>query len=109
MKPNIKKLLPGIQDYLESVTDKKSVSSQGLDELIYRICAKTGLKKEISALLVSLLFSEIRNAMLRGDIVSIRELGNFYIKSPSNSKNKIRVFPKFKPYKNLLKRMNDIK
>lgn len=108
MTIKIENFLSDINTYLETADNSKSVSSRGLDDFVLKICTKTGLKKNISSVIVAMFFNEIRNSMLRGDVVTIRDLGKFFISSPNTSKNKTRVFAKFKPYKKLLKRMNDI-
>ena len=105
---NVKKsnFLPDIHAFLETIKSNKDVSTRGLEEIIFRVRSKTGLNVEICETIVNMFFNELRNSMLRGDIVTIRGLGKFYISSPICSKNKERVFPKFKPYKKLIKRMN---
>lgn len=107
MTVKIANFLPDIHDYLESINTSKSVSAKGLEDLVFRVRAKTGLNTDICTAIVSLFFHEIRNSMLKGDIVTIRGLGKLYVSSPKH-KNKKRVFPKFKPYKKLIRRMNDI-
>lgn len=101
------KLLPGIEEYLESIDNKKSVTAKGLEDFVIQVQIKTGLNQQISTTIVKAFFQEIRNSMLRGDIVTIRGLGKFYISSPKSTKNKERVFPVFKPYKQLIKKLND--
>jgi hypothetical protein len=97
---------PDIEEYLESTTNKKSVSSKGLDELVYRVRAATGLDYDVAQQIVRLYFQEIRNAMLRGDVVALKGLGKFFISSPLHG-NKEQIFPKFEPYKALSDRLND--
>lgn len=99
--------LPGIEEYLETVENKKSVSSRDLEDFIIQVQIQTGLNTHTSTAIVKAFFSEIRNSMLRGDIVVLRDLGKFFISSPRNSKNKERVFPVFKPYKKMIRRLND--
>lgn len=96
---------PDIEEYLESTTNKKSVSSKGLDELVYRVRAATGLDYDIAQQIVRLYFQEIRNAMLRGDVVALKGLGKFFVSSPLHG-NEERIFPKFEPYKSLADRLN---
>ncbi len=107
MSFNPEDFLPDIEEYLENVNNSKAVSSKGLEEVALRVRARTGLDIRICRTIIGSLFGEIRNAMLRGDIVKIRGLGKFFMSSPLYSSNKERVFPKFKPYKKLIKRMND--
>jgi len=97
---------PDIEEYLESTTNKKSVSSKGLEELVFKVRAATGLDYDVAQQLVRHFFQEIRNAMLRGDIVVLRGLGKFFVSSPLHG-NKEHIFPKFEPYKSLSDRLND--
>lgn len=105
--PKLENLLPGIEEYLENVDNKKSVSSKNLEEFIIQVQVKTGLNKHTSTAIVKAFFNEIRNSMLRGDVVALKELGKFFVSSPLNSKNKERVFPVFKPYKKMIRKLND--
>lgn len=107
MAISVEDFLPNIHEYLETANTQRAVSAKGLDEMVYRICARTGLDESICATIVSMFFHEIRNSMLRGDRVTIRGLGKFLISSPRNTKNKVRVFPKFKAYRKFKKRLND--
>lgn len=99
-------LLPGISEYLEQVDNDKSVNIKNLEEIVYRVNASTGIGLEASAVIVKLFFSEIRNGMLRGDVIVLAGLGKFSLSSPKKSKNKKRIFPKFKAYNSLIDRMN---
>ena len=107
MTSELENFLPGIEEYLETANNKKSVSSKGLEEIICQIQIKTGLDYKTSASVLEMFFQEIRNSMLRGEIVTIRSLGKFFVSSPLSSNNKRRVFPVFKPYKKLIKKLND--
>ena len=98
--------LPDISEYLEQFENSKSVNAKGLDEIIYRMHASTGVNKETCVLIIKTYFQEIRNAILRGDMVVLAGLGKFFLSSPKNSKNKKKIFPKFTPYKTLIKKMN---
>lgn len=98
--------LPDIFQYLEQADNGKSVSPRGLEELIYKVHASTGIRVEASSAIVKLFFQEIRNAILRGDSVLLGGFGKFSLSSPKISKNKKKIFPKFKPYKKLIKKMN---
>ena len=103
-KPNF---LPGIEQYLEQVIDKNSITTKELDYLIYRMCGVTGLKYETSKIIVRTCFQEMRNAVLRGDVISITDFGKLFLSSPKTTNSKKRIFVKFKPYKTLLKEIND--
>lgn len=98
--------LPDIFQYLEQLEGSKSVTAKGLEEIIYRMHASTGISKEACTIIIKVYFQEIRNAVLRGDKVVLAGLGKFILASPKNSKNKKKIFPKFKPYKTLIKKMN---
>jgi len=100
-------LYEDIFEYLESANNSRSVNLKGLDELVYKVHASTDLSKEASAIVVKLFFQEIRNIMLRGECVVLRDVGKFYISSPKCSGNKKQIFPKFKPYQKLITRINN--
>lgn len=99
--------LPTIHDYLDSIDNKKSVSAKDLEEFVEQVQIKTGLDYDTSALIVKNFFQEIRNSMLRGEIITLRGLGKFFIASPLTNSTKKRVFPSFKPYKKLIEKLND--
>ena len=95
--------LPDIDDYLESMSTPVQVA--GIEDIVDQVAAKTGLDLESATIVVQSIFQEIRNAMLKGETVTLRGFGEFYVSSPKNG-NKVRVFPKFKPYKSLTRKMN---
>lgn len=101
------KFFPDIFEHFDNSENKKSVTCRGLEEYVLRLSAATGLSKEISKEITRLLFQEMRNAMIRGEVVTIRGIGKFLLAKPSNSSNKKKVFAKFKPYPKLLKKMNN--
>lgn len=98
--------LPNIHEYLDSINNRKSVSAKELEEFVEQVQLKTGLDNETSALIVKSFFQEIRNSMLRGETVTLRGLGKFFVASPMNITKK-RIFLTFKPYKKLISRLND--
>lgn len=98
---------PDIYDYLESIQNSKSVSAKGLEDIAHRVRAHTGLDYDVSLDIVKHFFQEIRNVMLRGDMVSLTGLGKFYISSPRSSNNIKQIFPKFEPYKQLIDKLNE--
>jgi len=67
-------LLPGITEYLESVDDNISVTSAGLEELVAKVQASTGLNEESSAIIVKLFFQEIRNQILKSNTIMLKGL-----------------------------------
>ena len=97
---------PDIHEYLESVENSRSVSAKGLEEIIFKVRASTGLSYDVSAALVKHFFQEVMNGMLRGDIVTLKGLGKFYVSSPKTG-NKTVIFPKFEPYHKLVKELNE--
>lgn len=97
---------PDIHEYLETVHSKKSVSSKDLDEMALKVRAQTGLSRDICLEIIKYFFQEIRNAMLRGDQVTLRGFGKMYIASPRTGSRK-KIFPKFEPYDKLLSKIND--
>lgn len=96
---------PDIDEYLDCYDNAKSVSTKGLDEIIYKVRAFTGLDYDVCARIVKLYFQEIRNAMLRGDVVVVKGLGKFFVSSPLHG-NKEYIFPKFELYKEFSKKLN---
>ncbi len=107
MVDDLDKFLPGIEEYLETADNKKSVSSDGLEDMINLIQIKTGLNQKTSKTILEMFFQEVRNSILRGETVTIRNLGKFFVSSPNSSNNKRRVFPVFKPYKKFINNLND--
>lgn len=94
-QPRLEDLLPGIEAYLEE--NSKITSLPGLEDLVLRVRAKTGLEKNVCVAVICLLFTEIRNSILRDDIITVRNFGRLYVASPTNTKNKKHVFPKYVP------------
>lgn len=99
--------LPDIDDYIDNTHNSKSVNSSNLEELILTVQARTGLDKDVCALIVELFFQEIRNVMLGGNMVKLRGFGRFFISSPKTTNNNKRVEVKFKPSKSFLGKIND--
>ncbi len=97
---------PDIHEYLEGIQNKKSVSAKDLGEMVLKVRAQTGLSREICSEIVKYFFQEMRNAMLRGDQVTLRGLGKLYIASPRTGSRK-KIFPKFDPYNKLLSKTNE--
>ena len=97
---------PDIHEYLETVQNKKAVSAKDLDEMVLKVRAQTGLSHDICSEIVKYFFQEMRNAMLRGDQVTLRGLGKMYIASPRTGSRK-KIFPKFEPYDKLLSKVNE--
>lgn len=94
-------LPPDIDEYLEQIDDNIPVDSKGLEELILKIRAQTGLEIDSVKIIVQQFFQEIRNQTLKGNSVVIKSFGKLYISSPKNG-NKKKVFVKFTPFSNLL-------
>lgn len=99
--------IPGIDNYLESIDDNISVTTKDLDELILKIRSTTDVTNETAKIIVKLFFQEIRNLVLRKNIVVIRNFGKFLISSPLLTNNKRKIFPIFKPSKKLIKLLNE--
>lgn len=98
---------PDIHDYLDSLDNSASVDVKNLDYLIHKIMAHTGLSKYVSGLIVKYFFQTIRNLILRGEIIRLNGLGSFYVSSPKVTKNKDKIFIKFKPVMQLSKKLNE--
>lgn len=99
-------LLPGIEEYFESLDNNLPISTVGLEQVVGAVMAKTNLNEFDSNEIVRLFFQEIRNSLLKKSIVDIRSLGRFYVSSPKTSGNTKKVFVKFKPKKSLIRKMN---
>ena len=95
-----------IHKFLDSTENSKSVNAKGFDRLIFKIMANTGVSCEVATIILKAFFQEIRNAMLRGDVVYLKDFGRFYISSPKSGKSK-RTFPKFKLNNVLQNKLND--
>lgn len=98
---------PDIHDYLDNVDNSKTVNINHLDDIVLKVRAHTGLSKEAANIVVKRFFQEIRNAMLRGEIVTLRGFGNFLVISPKVTNSKKKILPKFKPSPMLLMKIND--
>lgn len=99
-------MLPDIDDYLENIENKWSVSLDGLDELIEKIVINTTLSRDSAEAITKLFFREIRKELLKGNEITLRKLGRLHISCPKNSNNKTRVFPKFEPSEILINELN---
>lgn len=97
-------LLPDIEEYLKSVDDNIPVSISGLEFLVAKVVANTGLPEETCKILVREIFQQIRNEVLDGNCVVIKGLGKFFI---THKNNKKKMFIKFKTFKKLKNRLND--
>jgi nucleoid DNA-binding protein len=98
---------PDIHDYLENADNSKSVKINHLDDIVLKVRAHTGLSEEAANIVVKRFFQEIRNAMLRGEIVIFRGFGKFFVLSPKVTNSKRKILPKFKPHPQLLMKVND--
>lgn len=96
---------PDIYEHLELSDNSKSVSTKGLDELILIVRASTGLNYDVCLTLVKYFFQEIMNGMLRGDKITLKGLGKFYIASPLTGNR--NIIPRFIPYKSLTNVLNE--
>lgn len=101
-------LLPDIEAYLENNSYGYPVwIDSGLDKFVSAIEARTALSRDNGKIVLRLIFEEIRNAILRGEIVVFRGLGSFFVSSPKTSGNKHRVFIRFRPSPILNRRLNE--
>lgn len=100
-------LLPDIEDYLESISYGYPVSISGLERIRSAITSHTSLSDDTSAIVLRLIFEEIRRALLRGERVQLKRFGSFYVSSPKVSGNKQRVFARFRPSPTLKQKLNE--
>jgi hypothetical protein len=96
-----------IHDYLESFGSFGVISAKGLDELVYKIHAYTGVGYDVAREIVRLFFTEIRSGILRGDTVMLAQFGKFYPALFPLSNGKKSLFPRFKAYTELSNRVSD--
>jgi len=99
-------LYPDIDDYLDNVDNQLNVSIQNLDDIVYKICAYTGLSYKESSVVLKSFFSVIRALILRGHIIYVPGFGKFFVSSPKVTNNKSRVFARFTLHRSLFRRLN---
>lgn len=81
------------------------INTDELSDIVAEITAHTGLTKSQAKDVLNLFFHEIRNFLLNGNIVILRGLGRFFIACPKNL-TKHKIFIKFKPINQLIKKIN---
>ena len=96
-------LLPGIEEYLEKIDENAPIAPAGLDELVLKIRAATGIEKEVSKILTTYFFQEIRTQVLKNNTIYLKKLGRFSI----SNRNKKKIFAKFEPSRRLKSKLND--
>ena len=96
---------PDIDEYLENTSDSKSVTSDGLEELINKIVVHTGLPYKNCQILVEIYFNLIRTELLKGNEVILFNIGKMVIKCPKNGLNKTKVSLIIKPFRKLLNKI----
>jgi len=104
---DIEQLLPDIEAYLESTSYGIPISISGIEKISSAITSHTSLSNENSAIVLRLIFEEIRRALLRGEIVRLKRFGSFFVSSPKLSGNKERVFLRFRPSATLKQKLNE--
>lgn len=77
---------PDINEFLNNTTQNSDINIKNLEELIYIVRSKTGLTYEQCEILIKEIFMNMRNEILKGNKISIKSLGTFFI-----SKNQ-RIF-----------------
>ena len=101
-------LLPDIEDYLETLDHGQPIIiNEELESIVNAMAAKSSLNKEQAKIVLRLFLQEIRAALLRGEIISIKHWGRLFVSSPRTTGNTERVFVKYKPTKSLLNKIND--
>lgn len=99
-------LPPNIEEYLENIDDNVPVEIRENEELVAKVIANTGLTPESAKIIVQSFFQEIRNQILKGNTVIVKSFGKLSISSPQSGTKK-KVFISFKPFKNLIRKLND--
>lgn len=97
------KLLPGIDQYLEQIDDNKPITTEGLEDIIYKVVVHTGLSYTASEIIVKEYFQQIRNELLNGNIINISHVGKIFIACPKNGLSKKRITTLIKPMQKLKK------
>ncbi len=97
--------------YLENYTKDSDSFLEGQEELIGFIRAHTGMDKEKVEIILSAIFTEIRNAMFRGEIVNLPGFGIISCLSKNckavGRKKRINIFPKFREFYSFSKKIRD--
>lgn len=101
------RFFPDIDEYLGGAETSKSVSLEGLDDIVNLVASRTNLSLDEVKTISKLFFQEILNQLLIGNEVVILSLGKFFVACPKNETTKRKVFAKFEPYKDLLVKIND--
>lgn len=102
------KLLPNIEDYLEQIDNNQPVKlGIEFDSILDSVCSQVELDREKVKIICTLFFQMIRNQILRGNIVNIKNIGKLFVSSPATTGLVKRVFIKFKPSKNLVRKINE--
>lgn len=83
------------------------IKLSGGDYVLEKLRAKTGLTKDQCRMILTKFFETIRVEILNGNRIILKEFGSFFMSSPVTTKNSLKVFPKFKPSKKLLQRLNE--
>lgn len=99
-------LFSDIDTYLETTGFGKPISIVGLENIREAIIANTSLDEASADVIIRLYFHEIRNSLLKGEKVYLKNFGTFYVSSPKISNNKRNVFIKFSISKPLKRRLN---
>ena len=98
-------LLPNINKYLENIDYNVDCKLDYSELLIEKIAAKEHLNKDIVKILLTLIFNEIRNNMLNGTFVGLKNFGTFKTICPKNNNKNVSL--RFKNNKSLFKALNE--
>lgn len=98
-------LLPDIEYYLQSRKYDRPISLVDIKEIVDEVVTKSILDKDKVEIIIQTLFEEIRNLMLAGEIISLKNLGAFFISSPKVTNNSKTIFPKLNIYKSFKKKL----
>jgi len=97
--------LPDIYKLINSQAPSASLVYE--EEFIQSIANKYNLPLETAEIIINSFFEELRSAILDNKMFIAKNWGSMHISSPISDGNKQRVFPKFKPYPNLRKLLNE--
>jgi len=99
-------LYPDIDDYLDKTDNSLSITVTGLEDIICKVRAYTGLSYREASTVLKGFLNVTRNLMLRGEKVRWSGVGTFLVSSPKVTNNKFKIFASFVADKTLCKRLN---
>jgi nucleoid DNA-binding protein len=105
-------LYSDIYEYLDDYGTESSSYLDGLEELVGFVRAYLGTDKDKAEIIINSFIIEIKNAMLRGDIVLLKGFGKLYCGGTRLRKGRSKLYhisinPKFKAAKSIYNKLNE--